>query len=204
MYPLMPRNPHKTRCSVPGCHNWAMRDRETGEPALCRSHRDAELGPRGAGAPQGNLNALVHGRHSNPLSPPDLEHLVAVAVDRPDDLPLEIGLAVRSIHARTGHALLTLIALRRLLSQVVAQLSARFLRAELRAELRTELRAELRHRSAAFDSPGSSHAAAHASCSPDQPLPRLLTPRLRTRLARSLSQRASKAGSGSSQKQKKP
>lgn len=42
-------------------------------------------------------NALRHGRHSQPLSPQALEDLAAVAVERPDELPLQIGLVVRSI-----------------------------------------------------------------------------------------------------------
>jgi len=33
---------------------------------LCRSHRDHELGPRGAGAPYGNLNAWKHHQHVSP------------------------------------------------------------------------------------------------------------------------------------------
>jgi hypothetical protein len=54
----------------------------------CRSHRgsssvevrrDAEPGSRSVGAPDGNLNALKHGRYSNPLSESDLERLVVVA-----------------------------------------------------------------------------------------------------------------------------
>ena len=28
----MPRNPHKTRCQVPGCRNWAMRAAPTAAP----------------------------------------------------------------------------------------------------------------------------------------------------------------------------
>jgi hypothetical protein len=49
----MPRNPDKKQCSKPNCHSFAMRGRD-----LCRSHLDPVLGPRGAGAPKGNLNAL--------------------------------------------------------------------------------------------------------------------------------------------------
>ncbi|MGD8857605.1 MAG: hypothetical protein PVG33_14830 [Chloroflexota bacterium] len=33
----------------------------------CRSHLDPLLGPRGAGAPRGNLNALKTGEHINPI-----------------------------------------------------------------------------------------------------------------------------------------
>ena len=80
----MPRNPSKTPCAVPGCRNWSMRDH-----THCRAHHisssvgarpDAELGPRSVGAPCGNLNALKHGRYSNPLSEADLERLVVVAM----------------------------------------------------------------------------------------------------------------------------
>ena len=42
----MPRNPDKRRCTLPGCNAWAMRGQNR-----CRQHRDAELGPRAAGAP---------------------------------------------------------------------------------------------------------------------------------------------------------
>ena len=68
--PIMPRNPHKTRCQTPNCRSWAMRGR-----THCRTHSDRELGPRNAGAPQSNLNALKDGQHAHPLPssprPPD-------------------------------------------------------------------------------------------------------------------------------------
>ncbi|MGD2079344.1 MAG: hypothetical protein PVH18_13250 [Chloroflexota bacterium] len=57
----MPRNPNKRRCQKSGCRNWAMRD-----SILCRPHRDHELGPRGGGAPPGNLNAWKHHKHVSP------------------------------------------------------------------------------------------------------------------------------------------
>ena len=122
----MPRNPDKTRCSVPGCHAWAMREHHR-----CRSHRDAELAPRGAGAPLGNLNALQHGRYSHPLPLPELARLAEIAAHQPDDLPLHIALAVRSIHTRTGNVFLTLFALRRLLSQLTPLLATTLFAAEL-------------------------------------------------------------------------
>jgi hypothetical protein len=59
----MPRNPNKKQCTKPKCHNYAMRGR-----LLCRSHLDHELGPRGAGAPTGNPNALTDGFATLPLA----------------------------------------------------------------------------------------------------------------------------------------
>ena len=126
----MPRNPHKKPCQVPGCNAWAMRDHD-----LCRAHRDDELGPRGAGAPSGNLNALKHGRHSHPLPQPDLERLVGHVLDAPADLPYHVGLAARSLQARVGDPVGTLVALRRLLSQLADLLARRLLSAELRSLL---------------------------------------------------------------------
>jgi len=125
----MPRNPSKTPCAVPGCRNWSMRDH-----THCRAHHisssvgarpDAELGPRSVGAPGGNLNALKHGRYSNPLSESDLERLVVVATQSkhgadperrvaspaeprgseglgPDGLAYHIALLVRAIQDRVG------------------------------------------------------------------------------------------------------
>jgi hypothetical protein len=130
----MPRNPDKTRCAIPGCRNWAMRDR-----ARCRAHRDAELGPRGAGAPPGNLNALRHGVYARPLPAPDFERLVAEVIEQPDDLPLRIALAIRAIQARTGDLFLTLIALRTLLSHLTNRVAGHLFSAELQAALRASL-----------------------------------------------------------------
>jgi hypothetical protein len=127
----MPRNPHKTHCKVPGCRAWAMRGH-----TRCRAHRDAELGPRGAGAPRGNLNALKHGHHSHPLPPPDLEQLAGHVTGHPDDLPYQIGLAVQSLQSRAPDPLVTLIALRRLLSQLITAVATRLFAAELQAFLR--------------------------------------------------------------------
>ena len=127
----MPRNLNKTRCTVPGCRNWAMRDGQR-----CRPHRDGELGSRGGGAPSGNLNALKTGARANPLPPSQLQDLVAVIVAGPDDLPFQVGLAVHSMQARAGDTILTLVALRRLLVQLVPLVAARLFTAELRHALR--------------------------------------------------------------------
>jgi hypothetical protein len=127
----MPRNPDKTRCTVPGCRAWAMHGH-----TRCRAHLDAELGPRGAGAPLHNLNALKHGQHSDPLPEPDFQCLVVTAVERPDDLALQVGLAVRRIQDRTGDPFLTLVALRRLLSRLVDGVADALFTAELCETLR--------------------------------------------------------------------
>jgi hypothetical protein len=101
----------------------------------CRAHRDAELGPRGAGAPRHNLNALKHGQHSDPLPETDFQRLVVTAVERPDDLALQVGLAVRLIQDRTGDSFLTLVALRRLLSRLVDSVAGALFTTELRETL---------------------------------------------------------------------
>jgi hypothetical protein len=126
----MPRNPHKTRCQVPGCKAWAMRGH-----TLCRVHRDPELGPRGAGAPPGNLNALRHGAHSHPLSAVELNGLARRVVETGDDLPYQVGRVVGSIQARVGDPLLALLALRRVLPTLIAEVAALTFDAELRAYL---------------------------------------------------------------------
>ena len=59
----MPRNPNKKRCQIPNCRSWAMH-----EHSHCRAHLDHQLGPRGAGPPKGNVNALKSGRYAKPLS----------------------------------------------------------------------------------------------------------------------------------------
>lgn len=126
----MPRNPHKTRCSVPGCRSWAMRGVDR-----CRTHRDDELGPRGGGAPPGNLNALACGDHSHPLPLPDVERLARVAIDHPGDLPLQVGLALRAIQARVSDPFLALVALYRLCSLLVARVAVLAYAVELDAFL---------------------------------------------------------------------
>ena len=112
----MPRNPDKTRCTVPGCRNWAMLGH-----TRCRAHDCAELGPQGAGAPLGNLNALSGGAHAPPHPPHQFERLVAAVIDQPEDLAYQVGLAVHDIQARTNNSFLTLIALRALLSRLIDQ-----------------------------------------------------------------------------------
>ena len=102
---------------------------------LCRVHRDPELGPRGAGAPPGNLNALRHGARSHPLSAAELNALARSIVEAGDDLPDQVGMVVRSIQARVGDPLLALLALRCVLPALIAEVAALAFDAELRAYL---------------------------------------------------------------------
>jgi hypothetical protein len=136
----VPRNPSKARCAVPGCKSWSMRDHPH-----CRSHRDHELGPRRAGAPDGNLNALsersgdpesAEGRHagySDGLPEPDLARLAAVAVGSKaeEDLPLQFGLALRTIQRRTKDPFLALLALDRVLDGLIDRVATQLLHREL-------------------------------------------------------------------------
>jgi len=73
----MPRNPNKKQCRKPNCHSFAMRGRD-----LCRSHLDPVLGPRGAGAPKGNLNSLKNATTSR-FNPGELKELTQQIIDDP-------------------------------------------------------------------------------------------------------------------------
>jgi hypothetical protein len=101
----------------------------------CRAHRDAELGPRGAGAPRGNLNALVHGAYSHPLPSTELDDLARRIVDRPGDLSEHVGLLLCALDDRVRDPLLVLVALRRALPSLIAQVAGHLFRIELRAFL---------------------------------------------------------------------
>lgn len=124
----MPRNPSKTRCAVPGCRAWAMRGR-----TRCRAHLHAELSPRGAGAPRGNLNALKNARYSDGLAEPDLDRLVAAATaaGRAGDFAYQFGLAVRALENRAADPFTLLLALDRILDRLVDRVAARLFRQEL-------------------------------------------------------------------------
>ena len=133
----MPRNPSKTRCQKPGCHAhpWSMR----GQPrshSLCPSHRDDELGPRGGGAPQHNLNALKTGAHAHPLASLNLAQLAKNLVRHPDHLPDLMEIAVQSIHPRTRDPYKTLVAFRTALSRLLPLVAAQLFATEVQAVLR--------------------------------------------------------------------
>ncbi len=126
----MPRNPLKTHCQVPGCGNWAMRGH-----THCRSHRDSELGPRGAGAPRGNLNALRTGRHTHPLTSDDLDQLTHSILRTPHHLPRHLDLTTRSIHQRCQDPVKTLLALQSLIPSLLSRVADGLFIAELHALL---------------------------------------------------------------------
>ena len=122
----MPRNPRKTRCRLPGCRSWAMRGR-----ALCRSHLDDPLGPRGGGAPQRNLNALKTAAHAQPLAAVDLHELAKDLTRLPDQLPALVATALQSIHARTGDSYKTLAAFQSSLPRLLELVDAHLFAAEV-------------------------------------------------------------------------
>ena len=101
----------------------------------CRAHRDQELGPRGAGAPQGNLNALKTGGHAHPLPRPDLHHLARQVVHESHQLPYHLGLTAQSIHTRTRDPFETLLALSAALSELLPLVADELFAGELDALL---------------------------------------------------------------------
>lgn len=95
----MPRNPNKTRCSVPDCRAWAIHG---SDPPLCSPHSGR------TGAPAENQNHLVHGFYATTLQPDEAADVAAYPVD--DTLEPEIAVtrvALRRIHKMllTGHTL---------------------------------------------------------------------------------------------------
>ena len=71
--------------------------------------------------------------HFVPFPPPDLENLVLCTIEQPDQFPLQLGLAVQSIQARAGDPFAVLVALHRLLSQLIPLVAARLFESELHA-----------------------------------------------------------------------
>ena len=115
----MPRNPNKRPCQQPGCRNWAMRDH-----LLCRSHLDHELGPRGAGAPIGNINAWKHGRNISPNTLKNLRALAYKLYEQPECLQDEIAWFVNAFynHGQTEtipRTLKALVSLRSILDPLI-------------------------------------------------------------------------------------
>jgi hypothetical protein len=109
----MPRNPNKKQCTKPKCHNYAMRGR-----LMCRSHLDHELGPRGAGAPMGNLNALTDGFATLPLTPATASHLAQDIVRDPDNYLYLIADVLRDSRRLTINPLRSLAFLKSLIDQL--------------------------------------------------------------------------------------
>jgi hypothetical protein len=110
----MARNPNKKRCQIPNCRSWAMR-----EQSHCRSHLDPKLGPRHAGPPKGNFNALKSGRYTNPLSSDELKNLAHQLAGEPDSLSRHVEFAIQSIQSRATSPLHTMILLTRLFNQLL-------------------------------------------------------------------------------------
>jgi hypothetical protein len=77
----MPRNPNKTRCTVPGCRAWAIR----GSDLPCCSPHSGRTG-----APPGNRNRLVHGFYATILHPQEAADLAAYAGDASLDAEIAI------------------------------------------------------------------------------------------------------------------
>jgi hypothetical protein len=122
----VPHNPNKTPCAAPNCHNWAMHGQ-----AYCRSHRNAELGAGGAGAPDGNLNALKTGRRAHPLPGDQLAAASNAILERPGELPERMAELTRLILSRVDDPILILVALRSLFAQLVEACAARAFEREL-------------------------------------------------------------------------
>jgi hypothetical protein len=76
----MPSSPHRTRCQVPGCRNWAMRGH-----THCRSHSGQTR------APEGNQSRLILDFYAAAVRPDERDHLEACASDA--TLAAEIAIA---------------------------------------------------------------------------------------------------------------
>ena len=126
----MPRNADKKHCQIPGCTSWAMRGQN-----LCRSHRDQELGPRAAGAPKGNFNAVKVGDYANPLSKSELHQLAYHIAQQPDHLPVHLDQTLQTIYARDHSPLKTLLLFARLLDQLTPMVAGNIFSVELDAYL---------------------------------------------------------------------
>ena len=116
----MPRNPHKRRCQSPGCRAYAMRQLPDGAPAdYCRSHLDPILGPRQAGPPKGNTNALKTGRYAFPVPKDKLDKLAFDLAQDPDRLPIFLAHQFKILHEGTGDVFKAFILYYRFLQQLL-------------------------------------------------------------------------------------
>jgi hypothetical protein len=101
----------------------------------CRAHRDAELGPRGGGAPTGNLNALKTGEDAHPLGRSAINRFALLIMTDPDCLPDLLADLARDIQARTEDIDQTLAALSAILRYLVPSVADARFSAELDALL---------------------------------------------------------------------
>ncbi len=85
----------------------------------CRSHRDKELGPRGAGAPVGNLNAFKSGKYADLPALPTLSKLAISIARDPEHLPEQIAQLTLDIQGRSGNPAKVLSILSRILPNLI-------------------------------------------------------------------------------------
>jgi hypothetical protein len=96
---------------------------------LCRSHLDPTLGPRGAGAPYGNLNAIKTGEHINPTGYAALKRLANQIANDPDSFHDLITAHIDDLYNRVGYgqalprSLRTIIALQHTMKQLIPHLT---------------------------------------------------------------------------------
>lgn len=123
----MPRNPNKGRCQIPRCKAWAMRDH-----THCRPHRDLELGPRGAGAPKGNLNALKTAANAHFLPEPELKQLGYEIAQDADFLKKYLIQLLEEVDRCADTPIKTLLLYTRLLQQLTPVVSNNLFMVELK------------------------------------------------------------------------
>ncbi|HSG18172.1 MAG TPA: hypothetical protein VLE70_17890 [Anaerolineae bacterium] len=68
----------------------------------CRPHLDHELGPRGAGAPRGNLNAFKTGANINPFSKAQIQRIAHSLAQDPDRFQEHLVDLVKDLSLRVG------------------------------------------------------------------------------------------------------
>jgi len=127
----MPRNPNKRRCQTPNCRNWAMRGR-----ALCRAHRNHELGSGPVGAPKGNFNALKNAVYAQLMAPEQLGGLAHRIAQDPYHLDRQLASVVTVIHQRAGRdPLNTLLLVGALVKQLLDPVAKALFKQQLEAYL---------------------------------------------------------------------
>ena len=114
----MPRNPNKKKCQIPGCRNWAMRGHNH-----CRPHLDQFLGPRGAGAPENNVNAVKTAKNAAPFSTPQINQIALQITQNPDQIKQTLHDAIDSILRRTDDPFKILLLFQLLLVQLIPQVA---------------------------------------------------------------------------------
>ena len=122
----MSKNPNKQLCQTPNCRAWAMRHHNH-----CRSHRDQELGPRGAGAPKGNFNALKTAANAHFLPEPELNQLGYKIAQEPEYLKSFLIQLFEDVDKVTDDPFKTMLLYSRLLQQLTPIIGNNMFTAEL-------------------------------------------------------------------------